>query len=143
MSALLIVIDTNVFISSLRSTQGASHQLLREIGRNPNLQLQLSVPLVLEYEKVAKRQSRQLGLTFQDIEDVIDYLCNVANRHQVHYLWRPFLTDANDDMLLELAVESQCHYIVTFNLADFQGIEKFGIQAVTPQKILREIGIVP
>lgn len=143
MNTLETVIDTNVFISGLRSTQGTSHLLLREIGRNPYLRIHLSVPLVLEYEDVAKRQSWQLGLTFQDIDDIIDYLCSVAARHQVHYLWRPLLVDQKDDMLLELAVEAQCQYIVTFNITDFQGIEKFGIQALTPQQILNELGIIP
>jgi predicted nucleic acid-binding protein len=84
-----------------------------------------------------------LGLTFQDIDDILDYICSVASCHQVYYLWRPFLPDPQDDMVLELAVEAECDYIVTFNRNDFRGVEKFGIQAVTPHVILKEIGAIP
>ncbi|MDZ4659536.1 MAG: putative toxin-antitoxin system toxin component, PIN family [Bythopirellula sp.] len=143
MSAVQTVIDTNVFLSGLRSSQGASHKLLRELGQNPRLQIHVSVPLILEYEDVTKRQARLLGLTFQDIDDILDYLCSTASRHQIFYLWRPFLPDPKDDMLLELAVEAQCSYIVTFNTKDFLGIEQFGLKAVTPQQLLKLIGTLP
>lgn len=142
MDPLHAVIDTNVFFSGLRSRSGASHILLREIGQNPKLQIYLSVPLVLEYEDVARRYSRSLGLTFQDIDDILDYLCSVASCHQVYYLWRPYLPDPKDDMVLELAVEAQCNCIVTFNLSDFRGVDKFGVRAITPQMVLSEIGVI-
>lgn len=143
MKPLQTVLDTNVLIAGLRSQHGASHRLLREIGSNPSFQLHLSVPLVLEYEEVAKRQSRALGLSHQDIEDVIDYLCSVAGRHEIFYLWRPYLPDPEDDMVLELAVEAGCQRIVTFDQRGFRGAEQFGVKAVTPQDFLREIGVIP
>lgn len=136
------MIDTNVFYAGLRSQLGASHLLLREIGRNPSFQIHLSVPLVLEYEEIARRHSRTLGLTYQDIDDILDYLCSVAGLHDVFYLWRPLLPDPEDDMLLELAVEAGCHRIITFNLKDFAGIDQFGLQAVEPYEFLREIGAI-
>ena len=139
---LQVVIDTNVFYAGLRSRLGASHRLLREVGRSPAFQIHLSVPLVLEYEEIAKRTARSIGLSYQDVDDVLDYLCSVAGLHDVFYLWRPFLPDADDDMLLELAVEACCNRIVTFNLKDFAGIERFGVRAVTPREFLQEIGAV-
>ena len=142
MNALQIVIDTNVFYAALRSRRGASHQLLQEIGRNDAFRIHLSVPLVLEYEEIAKRHSRTLGLTHTDIDDILDYLCSVAGLHTIFYLWRPYLPDPDDDMLLELAVEAGCRRIVTFNKRDFRGSEQFGVRAVTPQEFLREIGVV-
>lgn len=142
METIHTVVDTNVLLSGLRSTLGTSHRLLREIGRNPSLLIHLSVPLVLEYEEVLKRQSRVLGLTYQDIGDVLDFLCSVATHHQVFYLWRPFLLDMKDDMLLELAVEARCSQIVTFNVKDFRGSEQFGIRSVTPKSLLKELGVI-
>jgi len=142
MDVVHAVVDTNVFFSGLSSRDGDSHRLLREIGVNPKLVTHLSVPLVLEYEDVARRHSRSLGLAFQDIDDILDYLCSVASCHQVYYLWRPYLPDPKDDMVLELAVEAECSHIVTFNMSDFRGIERFGIRVVTPQAILSEIGAV-
>ena len=105
--------------------------------------MHLSVPLVLEYEEVAKRHARALGLTHQDVDDILDYFCSVAGLHTIFYLWRPFLPDPDDDMLLELAVEAGCNRLVTYNLRDFPGTEQFGVQAVTPQNFLKEIGVLP
>jgi predicted nucleic acid-binding protein len=142
-AALEIVLDTNVFYAGLRSRRGASYQLLREVGRSTAFRIHLSVPLVLEYEEIAKRHSKALGLSRQDIDDILDYLCSIAGLHSIFYLWRPYLPDPEDDMLLELAVEAGCQRIVTFNLRDFHGSEQFGVRAVTPQQFLREIGVIP
>ncbi len=135
----LIVIDTCVLISALRSINGASYRLLSLID-SQKFTYTLSVPLVLEYEAVAKRMSRSLGLTHTDIEDIIDYVCTIGKHRQVHYLWRPSLKDPGDDFVLELAVESECDFIVTHNIKDFKDINKFKVRAITPQELLRKIG---
>jgi len=69
-------------------------------------------------------------------------LCALAKHHKIYFLWRPSLPDANDELILELAVSAQCDYIVTHNLSDFKGVEKFGVKAVTPGAFLRIIGEV-
>jgi predicted nucleic acid-binding protein len=74
------------------------------------------------------------------VDDVIDYICSVANRRRIFFLWRPYLKDPKDDMVLELAVEARCDYIVSYNKRDFAGVEKFGLQVLTPRELLREIG---
>jgi putative PIN family toxin of toxin-antitoxin system len=135
-----IVIDTNIFVSALRSKRGASFKLLSLVGASDQFEVNFSVPLVLEYEDVANRQSHINGLSAQDITDVLDYLCSVANRQHIYFLWRPFLKDPKDDMVLELAVEAQCKYIISFNKRDFAGVEKFGLRVLTPQEFLSEIG---
>jgi len=134
-----IVIDTCVLISALRSRNGASFKLLSLIDSN-KFAFSLSVPLVLEYEAVAKRMSRNLGLTRSDIEDIIDYLCTVGDHRKVHFLWRPNLKDPIDDFVLELAVEAECNYIVTHNIKDFKDTKKFNLKTITPQEILRKLG---
>ena len=134
-----IVIDTCVFISALRSKRGASFKLLSLIDSG-KYEFNLSVSLVLEYEAIAKRMSRSIGLTHADIEDIIDYMCTVGSHRQVHYLWRPNLKDPGDDFILELAVVSECSFIVTHNIRDLAGSEKFRISTITPQEFLRVIG---
>ena len=134
-----IVIDTCVLISALRSRNGASFKLLSLIDSR-KFQFSLSVPLVLEYEATAKRISRDLGLAHSDIDDVVDYLCTVGEHREVHYLWRPNLKDPGDDFVLELAVESECQYIVTHNIKDFSMADKFNVAVITPQDFLRQIG---
>lgn len=143
MDALQIVVDTNVVASGLRSSRGASYRLLELIGKCPAFEINISVPLVLEYEEVLKRQSRDLGLTLGDIDAVLDYFCRVGNRREIHYLWRSFLRDPGDDLVLEVAVESGSEYVVTFNARDFAGIGIFGIEAIPPREFLALIKELP
>jgi predicted nucleic acid-binding protein len=64
----------------------------------------------------------------------------LAEHHKIHFLWRPFLRDEKDEMLLELAVASNCDYLVTYNKRDFRGAEKFGIRVVDAREFLQVIG---
>lgn len=134
-----IVIDTNVFISALRSKRGASYRLVMAIGSGL-FDMNISVPLILEYEGAAKRSIGEIKLTSGDIDDIIDFICAVAKHWKVFYLWRPFLRDPKDDMVLELAVTSKTDFIVTYNKTDFKGSEDFGIKALTPKEFLKKIG---
>ncbi len=134
-----IVIDTNVLISALRSKRGASFRLVSLIG-DERWQMNVSVPLVFEYEDVAKRGGQALTLTQREVEDIIDFICATANHRLIFYLWRPFLPDPHDNLVLELAVESNADFIVTYNRRDFRGAERFGIGVVTPAVFLRLIG---
>jgi putative PIN family toxin of toxin-antitoxin system len=130
-----VVLDTNVLIAALRSRRGASYELLSLLGEEA-FALSVSVPLVLEYEAVARRQARELGLTYADVTEVLDFVCKEAQHCTIFYLWRPFLRDPNDDMVLEVAVEAQCAYIVTYNTRDFDGIDQFGVRPITPKEFL-------
>jgi len=42
--------------------------------------------------------------------------------------------------VLELATEAGCEIVVTHNVRDFVGSERFGVTAVTPGEFLRRIG---
>lgn len=135
-----IVIDTNVFYGALLSPLGASYLLLSLCGQG-YFDIHVSVPLVLEYEGTAKLQLPSLPITARDIDVLIDYICSIATPHEIFFLWRPFLSDPKDEMVLELAVTAKCDAIVTFNKRDFRGCEKFGIRLLTPVELLREIGV--
>ena len=137
-----IVLDTSALVSALRSRRGASHLLLRRIDSG-KFELHLSVPLFLEYEEVCKRLVGATPLTEEEIDDILDYLCKVAHHQPIFYLWRPFLKDPKDDMVLELAVAAGCDSIVTYNVRDFQGAEKFGVRVLTPKEFLQQIGELP
>ena len=135
MSEFKIIIDTNVIFSGLYSNRGKSYQLLNIVDHS-NITISISVALVLEYEDVLLRNLKALDLEKSDIEDFLDYICTIANKRKIYYLWRPFLKDLKDDMVLEVAVESGSDYIITHNLKDFQGVEEFGIKAHTPKAFL-------
>lgn len=141
MTMLQIVIDTNVLFAGLRSPRGASYQVLRLLGRG-FFDVHISVPLVLEYESTAMRHLDDLPITKIDVETVLNYVCQVAIAHEIYFVWRPFLSDPGDDMVLEVAVASGSDAIVTFNKQDFRGAEQFGLRLLTPLELLREIGVL-
>lgn len=133
-----IVLDTNVIGAALRSKRGASNRLLSLVGTQ-KFEIHDSVALILEYEDVLQRYRTDLGLSQDDVSDFIDALCAMAHHHKIYFLWRPTLSDVNDELILELAVTARCQYIVTHNFSDFKGIDKFGIQAITPREFLQII----
>ena len=134
-----VVLDTNVLVSALRSKRGASFKVLSLIGTG-RFDISISVPLVFEYEEAARRMARSAGLRGQDIDDILDYICRVAEHQRIFFLWRPYLRDPSDDMVLELAVESGSGRILTHNVEDFRGIGRFGVRAMRPAEFLSEIG---
>jgi predicted nucleic acid-binding protein len=79
-----IVLDTNVLVSAMKSSLGAAYRLLKIIDRSP-LRLHISTPLVLEYEDVLKRDG---VMSYSDVDTVVDYLCSIAEKHGIFYLWR-------------------------------------------------------
>ena len=108
--------------AGLWSRDGASFRLL-ELIRGRRVEPALSVPLVLEYEMVLKRQATELG-----------------HHQRIHFLWRPSLRDPRDEVVLELAVAAGCRQIITFNGRDFAGSERLGVEVVTPAKFLQSFG---
>ncbi len=134
-----IVLDTNVLVAGMRSRQGASFRLLELLGTG-RFEVAISVPLILEYEDVLMRHVRTVGFDETEISTVIDYICAVGQRQRIYYLWRPFLRDPKDDLVLELAVAANCEGIVTYNARDFTGVEQFGLWIMTPKEFLVGIG---
>lgn len=134
-----IVLDTNVLIAALRSRRGASSKLLTLVGTG-RFEVHISVALVLEYEEVLMRYRVELGLSQDDVADLVDALCSLASPQEVHFHWRPYLHDPDDDFLLDLAVAARCGYIITFNQRHFAGVERFAITVMTPGEFLKSIG---
>lgn len=135
---LNIVLDTNVIVAGLRSTEGASYRLLKLLG-DKRFTTCLSVPLMAEYESVLKRKGLLQNIAESEIDDFLDYMAAIAYHQKVFYLWRPILRDPKDDMILELAVAAQCKYIITFNVDDFKATELFNIKVIKPNQFLRLI----
>lgn len=137
-----IVIDTNVLVAALKSRNGASFKLLDALQGEMYLPC-LSVPLFVEYESVLKRLGLLPHLLEADVDAVLDYLLSRSSIQQIFFLWRPFLKDPKDDLVLEAAFAAQCQYLVTFNVRDFQDVEEsFGIKVLTPKEFLIERGLL-
>jgi predicted nucleic acid-binding protein len=73
------------------------------------------------------------------LDDILDFLVASGKRQQIHYLWRPVLRDPSDDLMLEVAVAGRCDAIVTFNVRDFSGAERFGVRVMTPGEFLADL----
>jgi putative PIN family toxin of toxin-antitoxin system len=134
-----IVLDTNVLVTALKSSRGASFRLLSLVERDI-FTLHVSTPLVTEYEAVLKRDITSLSA--EDIDDVIDFLCSKAVLNKIFYLWRPVLKDPDNDFVLELAVKANAA-IVTWNVADFKHAARFGITVMTPREFLATLEVQP
>lgn len=139
--AIQIIIDTNVFVAAFRSKRGASFRLLELLERgDPRWQLNVSTALVLEYEAVLKRELLRQGKELTLVDRFLDDVVARANRHAIFFLLRPYLRDADDDFILELAFASQTNYIVTYNVNNFVAAKQIGITVCTPRQFLQQIG---
>jgi predicted nucleic acid-binding protein len=133
-----IVFDTTVLAAAFRSRRGASVRLLSRLGTGA-FEVAVSVPLVFEYEDVLMRDLAEIGITSEDVSAVVDYICKVATRHKIFFLWRPVLRDPGDDLVLETAVAATCDVIVSHNVRDYDRARDFGVRALSPGMFLNEI----
>lgn len=134
-----IVLDTSVSVAAMRSRRGASQALLRLLP-SPQFQPALSVALYMEWLSVLTRPEHcPAGVSEAQMLGFVRYLASVSHLQDIHYLWRPFLRDPNDDMVLECAVASASRFIVTHNVRDFQRSTELGVRAVTPGDFLRTL----
>jgi hypothetical protein len=116
--------------------------LFEEVSSIPasEFQICLSVGLYAEWQEVLTRtENLPPGRTAEDAFGFLRYLGSQAHLQEIHFLWRPFLPDADDDMLLELAFAAGCRHIVTHNVRDFRGAERLGVTAISPRDFLNLI----
>jgi predicted nucleic acid-binding protein len=102
-----------------------------------------SVAMAFEYEVICMLAEHRLAANAseREVRNLLDAIFDVVVPVEVHYQWRPQLTDAGDEMVLEAAVNGQADAIVTFNGAHFKSAPgRFGIKLWKPAEALREIG---
>jgi predicted nucleic acid-binding protein len=127
--------------AALRSEQGASRQLLLA-ALNREFELSLSVPLMLEYEAVVTRPQHLAasGLSGTEVGRILDDVATVARPVRLAFRWRPMLSDPNDDMVLETAINGGAKAIVTFNQRDFaEAGRSFHCAILLPAAALQQI----
>ncbi len=133
------MLDTSVLVAAVRSSSGASNLLLHR-AINRRFTLLLSVPLMLEYESVLTREEHlsASGLSIGDVNLLLDTLAAKCEPVRLPFHWRPILRDADDDMVLEAAVNGHADGLVTFNMRDFSPVAaQFGISVLSPLQALR------
>ena len=136
-----LVLDTDVLVAAFRSERGASRELLIA-ALDERFVLLASTALSLEYEAVLTRPSqlKAMRLSATEARDVLAALAVIAEPVPIHFLWRPVLADAEDEHVLDLAMNGRADMLVTFNQDDFAEASKtFHIQVVTPAAALRRL----
>jgi len=136
-----VVLDTSVIVAALRSSTGGSNSLLRLVAAREVSPL-VTTALFLEYEDVLKRPEQRLahGLDPINIDRFLAALASASEAVDVRYQWRPQLSDANDEMVLETAVNGRADALVTHNVKDFNlAAKKFRLRVLRPGELLMEI----
>ena len=133
--------DTDVVVAAMRSPAGASAAILRSL-RQGQATLLLSVPLALEYESVCQKAGHRLaaGLSERQVDTFVNAVIAMAEPVETHFLWRPQLRDANDEMVLEAAVNGRADALITFNVRDYGSVpSRFGVDLLLPREAIWRI----
>src|ERR1035438_6242348 len=108
-----LTVDTDVVVAAMRSPTGASGALLGLllVGKASWL---LSVAMALEYEVICMLAEHRLAANAseREVRNLLDAIFDVVVPVEVHYQWRPQLTDPGDEMVLEAAVNGRADAIV-------------------------------
>lgn len=135
------VLDTNILVAGVRSRTGASNALL-VAGFRRRFQWCCSVPLFYEYEEVLNRAEFLLdtGLSRETVDKLIKTVALALTPVEVNFRWRPQLSDPDDEMVLEAAINARATAIVTHNMRDFGAVPaRFGIELLAPSNALRRL----
>jgi putative PIN family toxin of toxin-antitoxin system len=135
-----IVVDTNVFIGAILSSDGLNRELIRRclLGE---YQPMMSNALYLEYESVIEREAiiAKCQLDRNKVNELLDGFLSVSKWVYIYYSWRPNLKDEGDNHVIELAIAGNAQIVATNNLKDFRGSELTfpQLQILNPHQIIR------
>lgn len=135
------VLDADVLVAAVRSDRGASRVLLTA-ALERRYRVLASVPLMLQYESVLTRSEHleAARISANDVETLLDALAMVLEPVRISYLWRPFLPDTGDDLVLETAVNGNAGIVVTFNRRHFEpAATSFGLEILAPAEAVRRL----
>ncbi len=136
-----IVLDTSVIIAAFRSRAGESNKLLQLVASGAFRPL-VSTALFFEYEAVLLRAEQRIvtGMSEADVAGALAALASASDPVDVHFRWRPQLSDPADEFVLEAAVNDRADALVTHNIRDFMvAAQRFKLNVVTPQQCLKEM----
>jgi uncharacterized protein len=121
---MVVVVDTNVFISSVMSASGASRQIIR-LCLQGRLNPLMGNALFSEYEDVCSRDELFDArlISREDRNTLLDSFFASCAWIPIYFLWRPNLRDEADNHVMELAIAGGAEMIITANKKDFRNAE--------------------
>lgn len=141
MEPMRVVLDTSVVVAGLRSRLGASNRILTLVAEQQLLPL-VTTALFLEYEDVLNRPEQRLatGMGQEEVDGFLAAFASAAEPVDVHFLWRPQLSDPADELVLEAAVNGRAQALVTHNVRHFLPVARdLSVQVITPGELLRRM----
>lgn len=121
---MIVVVDTNVFISAVMSANGASRQVIR-LCLQGLVQPLMGNALFSEYEDVCGRDQLfdEKLISREDRNILLDAFFASCTWVPIYFLWRPNLRDEADNHVMELAIAGGAEMIITANKKDFRNAE--------------------
>ncbi|MEK6935552.1 MAG: putative toxin-antitoxin system toxin component, PIN family [Nanoarchaeota archaeon] len=119
-----IVVDTNFLVSATQWDYSVSHKLLQKLIRN-NIEIFTTRDILNEFVEVLRRDFLYNEEDTQNIlEKVLQFLTIVAPIKKIEVV----KDDADDNKIIECAVESEAEYILSYdkhllNLKEYEGIK--------------------
>ncbi len=136
-----VVIDTDVLLSAFISPAGASRQLILD-ALDGRFGLLVSTPLLVEYESVLRRPQHleRAQATEAEVTEILDALAGICIPVVFDYNWRPTGAHADDELVVETAINGHADALATFNLKDIRDAGVlFGFRAQRPGPLVRRI----
>ena len=131
---MIIVVDTNILISSFLKPFSDTAKILRMILEN-KLRIAIDLRILIEYEEVLKRQE------FMFDKNKIKLVISFLRKNGIFINALPLensLPDEDDDPFLEVAVSAKADYLITGNIKHFPQKLCKNISIATPNKFLKE-----
>ena len=137
---MIVVVDTNVFVSAIMSRNGAARQVLR-LCLQGSLTPLMGNALFSEFEDVCSRDQLfdPMLISRSERDILLDAFLSCCRWVTIYFLWRPNLRDEADNHVLELAIAGDAACVITANKRDFvKGELKFGtLDILSPVEFLQ------
>ena len=128
-----IAVDTNFLISATQWDYSVSHKLLQKLIRN-NVEIFTTKEILEEFSEVLKRDFLYAEKEVQNLlEKVLQFLTLVNPSKKIDVVKE----DADDNKIIECAVESKSEYILSYDKHLLKLKEFQGIKIVKPEEIFR------
>ena len=134
-----VVIDTNVFISAIIGKFGYPYKIINELVLTGEIVICLSPQILKEYEEVSGRErfEKKFPGFSERAKKLIEALKDIAVTVEPNEVIT-FIADEPDNRILEAAVASGAHAIVTGNTSDFDFEEFRNVKIKSPKDFFEE-----